>query len=165
MIHSGVAAVEYRLVPAVWGAMLMLASLFWVGWTAKPTTHPIVPITGTAFYAWGSISVVIGTISYFFDAYRSETSILSALTAMAVFRIFCGGIVSLYMLTGIMMIQGKWMFSVFGFIMAALVFWPLFLYVFGTKLRSKSRWQGQSQSPMAMQARETEGGMERHLSA
>ena len=59
MLKSGVVAVEYRLVPGVFGAMLMLASLFWIGFTSKPDMAPIVPITGTAFFVWGSIMIIV----------------------------------------------------------------------------------------------------------
>lgn len=59
MLKSGVVAVEYRLVPAVVGSALMLGSIFWIGFTSAPTMAPIVPITGTAFFVWGSIMVIV----------------------------------------------------------------------------------------------------------
>ena len=73
---------------------------------------------------------------------------------MAVFRIFAGGITSLYFLTSIMRIQGKWTFSIFGFIMVGLIFWPLVLIFLGPYLRSHSRYSkgGDDMSPMTMEA-------------
>ena len=46
--------IEYRLIPAIIGQVFLAVSLFWIGWTAKPTVHFTVPIVGTAFYVWGS---------------------------------------------------------------------------------------------------------------
>ena len=154
MMKSGVVVIEYRLVPGVVGAIFMFFSLFWIGWTSKPTTSVVIPVTGTAFFVWGSIMSIISTISYTFDAYPRPTSILSALTAQATFRLFAAGITSLYFLTGVMKIQGSWTFSIFGFILIPLLFWPILLMVVGPHMRSRSRYsKGDKEgSPMSWMA-------------
>lgn len=52
---------EYRLVPAMFGAILITTSLFWIGWTAVPTTSYNIPIAGTGVYVWGSMMVLVST--------------------------------------------------------------------------------------------------------
>ncbi|KAI9666744.1 MAG: hypothetical protein M1831_001519 [Alyxoria varia] len=138
-MRTGIVHIEYRLIPAILGQVFLVASLFWVGWTAAPEFHFTVPIVGTAFYVWGSAMTLIGTISYVFDAF-TPPGILSALTTIACSRIFCAGIVPLFILDSIMNITGGWTFSIFGFIGVAFLPIPVVLYFFGDKLRRASRF-------------------------
>lgn len=168
-MKSSVAPVEYRLVPAMIGSLLMVAGAFWVGYTASPKFHVTVPVAGTAVYVWGSkmVSVSfcisrlttwlprilttgqISIVSYFFDAYPTDASILSALTTMAVFRLFSAGIVAIYFLESIMHIGGPHSFTIFGSLMIVLCFWPVLLYIFGASLRSRSRYSRGSDGSMS----------------
>lgn len=56
---NGMVGIEYRLLPAMVGGLFMTASLFWVGWTAKPTVSFASPILGTMLYVWGSMCVLV----------------------------------------------------------------------------------------------------------
>jgi MFS transporter, DHA1 family, multidrug resistance protein len=56
---KGQTSIELRLIPAMYGGFLILASLFWVGWTAKPSVHWAVPVVGTGVYVWGNASVLV----------------------------------------------------------------------------------------------------------
>ena len=53
--------IEHRLFPAMFGAALITASLFWVGWTANKSFKPQVPVVGNGFYVWGSAMTVVST--------------------------------------------------------------------------------------------------------
>jgi MFS transporter, DHA1 family, multidrug resistance protein len=64
--------IENRLYPAMIGAPLIMASLFWIANTAKPTVNYVVPIVGVGVYVWGSMSVIIGVVAYLFDAYPAK---------------------------------------------------------------------------------------------
>lgn len=57
--HDGMIPIEYRLFPAMIGGFIMTASLFWIGWTAKPEISFASPIVGTAFYVWGSMLTLV----------------------------------------------------------------------------------------------------------
>ena len=129
--------IEHRLWPAMIGAPLMMAALFWVGNTAKPTTHYVVPIIGTAVYVWGSMSVLIAIVSYLFDAYPPRGT-LAALTAAACFRIAMAGIIPLVVIQGFMNITPKWTLGAFGFVILGLLPIPYLLFFFGRSLREKS---------------------------
>lgn len=56
---EGAVHIEYRLLPAMIGGLFMTASLFWIGWTAKPTISFASPILGTMLYVWGSMCVMV----------------------------------------------------------------------------------------------------------
>ncbi|KAL8972638.1 MAG: hypothetical protein Q9183_000442 [Haloplaca sp. 2 TL-2023] len=116
------APIEHRLFTAMAGSLGMVASLFWIGWTAMPTTHYIVPII----------------VSYIFDAYPAKGT-LSALTLMASMRILFAAWLPLVIIQMIMGIQGSWAFSLFGFIAVAMITVPLILFKFGPTLRARSR--------------------------
>jgi DHA1 family multidrug resistance protein-like MFS transporter len=61
---TGPMPIEKRLVPAMYGSVLMTASLFWVGWTADPKIHYLAPIFGTAVFVWGGLLVLVSSFLY-----------------------------------------------------------------------------------------------------
>ncbi|KAI4216628.1 MAG: hypothetical protein LQ351_001117 [Letrouitia transgressa] len=138
---SAMAPIENRLVPAMVGSLGMVASLFWIGWTAKPEVHSLSPIIGTGLYVWSSMSILTALVSYIFDAYPPRGT-LSALTLMACVRIICAGWLPLVIIQMIMNVTGRWTFSIFGFIAAGLVVVPFILFRFGPSLRARSRHSG-----------------------
>lgn len=120
------------------GALLNIAAVFWVGWTATPAFDYHVPIVGTAVYVCGSAMTLIAFVSYLFDAFPAQGT-LAALTAAACARVVSAGWISLVILISIMNIGGGWTYSIFGFIFVALLPWPFILYFFGENMRRKSR--------------------------
>ncbi|KAL8951265.1 MAG: hypothetical protein Q9222_002744 [Ikaeria aurantiellina] len=136
------APLEHRLVPAIFGSLGMVASLFWIGFTAKPSVNHTVPIVGTGAYVWSSMSILTALVSYIFDAYPPKGT-LSALTLMATTRIIFAAWLPLVIIQMIMGLQGKWAYGTFGFIAAAMVLVPLILFQFGPALRARSRHSAQ----------------------
>ena len=131
--------IESRLYPAMLGVLLMCGSLFWIGNTAKPSVHYVVPIIGTAVYVWGSMSVIIGIVAYLFDAYKPRDT-LAALTAAACFRIAMAGIIPLIVIPSFMRATPKWTLGAFGFVILALSPVPYIMFFFGRRMREKSRY-------------------------
>lgn len=132
-------SIEDRLWPAMVGSLLVIGSLFWIGFTAKPDFHYLVPIFGTAVFVWGNAMILISFISYLFDAYPPAGT-LSALTAAACFRLACAGIVPIFILDMITNLGGAWTYSTFGILAAALSSFPFLLYKFGATLRARSTY-------------------------
>ena len=135
---ANMAPIEYRLFPAIAGSFGMVASLFWIGFTATPNISYASPIIGTGLYVWSSMSILTALISYIFDAYPAKGT-LSALTLMASTRIAFAAWLPLVIIQDIMGIQGKWAYGVFGFIAVAMIPIPLILFRFGPSLRARSR--------------------------
>ena len=133
------APLEYRLLPAFVGSIFILASLFWIAWTASPKFRYASPILGTFLYVCGNMCVLVSAISYLFDAYPPRGT-LSALTAAACFRLACAGVVSMVIIQMILGITGGWTYSTFGFISAAMVPLPWLLFFFGPTLRMRSKY-------------------------
>jgi multidrug resistance protein len=51
--NQGIAEPEFRLPPAIAGAVLVPTGLFWFAWTAYPWIHWIVPVIGSAIFGMG----------------------------------------------------------------------------------------------------------------
>ncbi|KAL9022183.1 MAG: hypothetical protein Q9185_000583 [Variospora sp. 1 TL-2023] len=142
---ANMAPIEHRLVPGMFGALGLVASLFWIGFSAKPTTHFLVPIFGTGVYVWSSMSILTALVSYIFDAYPAKGT-LSALTLMATTRIIFAAWLPLVIIQMIMGLQGQWAYSVFGFLAVPMIAVPIILFVFGPRLRARSRYSAPTMS-------------------
>ncbi|KAF2472910.1 MFS general substrate transporter [Lindgomyces ingoldianus] len=130
-------AIEKRLIPAMYGSVLITSSIFWVGWTAKPSINYLSPIFGTAIFVWGGLHVLISLVTYLFDAYPPAGT-LSALTAAACTRIAVAGIIPLVIIQAFMNLGGNWALSIFGFISIPCIAVPFVLYKWGPALRARS---------------------------
>ncbi|KAF2258697.1 MFS general substrate transporter [Lojkania enalia] len=130
-------AIEKRLIPAMYGGLMITASLFWIGWTADPTIHFLSPIFGTAIFIWGGLSVLISLVTYLFDAYPPAGT-LAALTAAACTRIAVAGIIPLVIVQAFTNLGGNWTLSIFGFISIPCLAVPFALYKWGPVLRARS---------------------------
>ena len=135
--HAAMAPIERRMFPAMVGSLSVVASLFWIGFTAKPDVSYLSPIFGTALYVWGNMSVLVSLVAYLFDAYPPQGT-LSALTAAAVFRLVCAGTVPVGILPFFMSASGAWALGTFGFLSLAMVPVPFVLFVYGARLRARS---------------------------
>jgi DHA1 family multidrug resistance protein-like MFS transporter len=135
--------IELRLIPAMIGAPLLPASLFWIGWTASPTIHWASPVIGTALYVYASLLMGIAYVPYLFDAYPPAGT-LSALTVAASMRILIGGMIPLCILQMFAKLTGAWALSVFGFVGFAFMPIPFILFWFGKRWRKNSRYADKS---------------------
>ena len=131
--------IEYRLIPAMVGSILLIVSFFWVANTAAPNFHHTIPIIATAVYVWGNMSVLVSFVSYLFDAYPPAGT-LSALTAAACFRIACAGVIPLVIIQMIMGLTGKWTYQTFGIIAIVMAGIPVVLFLFGERWRHSSKY-------------------------
>ncbi|KIW81321.1 hypothetical protein Z517_04346 [Fonsecaea pedrosoi CBS 271.37] len=133
--------IEYRLVPAMVGGVLMTGAFFWVGYTTVPSINHFLPIVGTGIYVWGSMMILISYISYLFDAYPA-TGTLSALTVAASLRLLVAAVIPLAIIQMITNLGGDWAYGTFGVISAALYPISIVVFKFGARLRMRSRYGG-----------------------
>ncbi|KAK5164372.1 uncharacterized protein LTR77_010068 [Saxophila tyrrhenica] len=134
------AQVEYRLIPAMLGPLLVTAGLFWIGATVgNPSFPPIVPIAGTGVLVWGVAMVIMSIIPYLFDAFPPAGT-LSALTAAASARLLFAGALPLVILQFFTGVTPKWALFIFGFISIPMWVIPFVLFRYGAILREKSRY-------------------------
>ncbi|KAI9732784.1 MAG: hypothetical protein M1834_003722 [Cirrosporium novae-zelandiae] len=60
---------EFRLPPAIAGAICVPIGLLWFGWTTYASVHWIVPIIGSTFFGAGVLLVFSGVFTFLVDAY------------------------------------------------------------------------------------------------
>ncbi|CAK3860988.1 Polyamine transporter 3 [Lecanosticta acicola] len=130
---------EYvRLPIACLGAPLFAISLFWLGWTAKPEIHWIVPTLSALPFGIGFLLIFMALINYIVDAY--EVFAASAMGAASCSRSIFGVVLPfaarpMYETLGI-----GWACSLFGFVSIAMGIVPFFFIRYGEQIRANSKW-------------------------
>ncbi|KAA8565599.1 hypothetical protein EYC84_009451 [Monilinia fructicola] len=60
---------EYRLPPAILGAVLVPVGLFIFAWTTYPSVHWVAPVIGSGIFGMGTLLVFTGIFTFLVDAY------------------------------------------------------------------------------------------------
>jgi len=136
---DGVVAPEYRLIPAMLGSLGLPIGLFWFAWTARSNISWASPVVAAIPFAWGNLSIFIGSASYLIDAYRA-TNAASAMAANGLVRYVLGGVFPLFTLQMYHKLGIDWATSLLGFIAVALLPIPWVLFKFGKTLRTRSSY-------------------------
>lgn len=76
---------------------------------------------------------------------------------MAVFRLFCAGLIPIFILWDVMNLTGPWAFSTFGFITLVMIPIPFILFFLGPTLRARSKFSRPSASEEKAMAMMMEG--------
>lgn len=58
-LHMGSMDIEFRIIAAIIGAVLIFISLFWIAWTINPSFKPAVPVAGNGIYVMGSALTLV----------------------------------------------------------------------------------------------------------
>lgn len=134
---------EERLLLAMIGSIMLPVSLFWFGWSAHYRVHWMSPVMAEAMFSCGNELVFMSCVMYVMDFYgplygasAQATNSLVRYCLGAAFPLF---IVQMYEALGI-----GWATSLLGFISLGLTTIPWLLYVYGAKLRQKSKFVKQA---------------------
>lgn len=129
---------EYRRMPlACIGGPLCAISLFWLGWSARPTTHWIIPMLAGIPYGMGIEIIFMALTSYLSDGYGTLTA--SALASAAIMRSTLGALLPLLAQPMYTALGVNWASSLLGFLTLALAVVPFLLLSFGGALRRRSK--------------------------
>ncbi|KAF2769356.1 MFS general substrate transporter [Teratosphaeria nubilosa] len=130
---------EYARLPlACLGGPLFVASLFWLGWTARPNIHWIVPTLSTLPFGTGFLLIFMGELNYLVDAY--EIYAASAMGAASEARSLFGVVLPfaakpMYVGLGI-----AWACSLLGFLSLVMACIPFFFIRYGDRIRAGSKF-------------------------
>ncbi|SMR47412.1 unnamed protein product [Zymoseptoria tritici ST99CH_3D1] len=133
---------EYvRLPIACLGAPLFAISLFWLGWTARPSIHWIVPTLSALPFGIGFLLIFMALINYMVDAY--EIYAASAMGIASCTRSIFGVVVPfaarpMYDALGI-----GWGCTLLGCVSLVMGVVPFAFLRYGGVIRSRSRWCGE----------------------
>ncbi|ETS86817.1 hypothetical protein PFICI_00645 [Pestalotiopsis fici W106-1] len=130
---------EYRLAPVLTipSGLALPVGLFIYGWTTEKGVHWIVPMLGVVVFSAGLMGIMMPVQNYLLDAYpRQAASVTAALTVM---RSLLGALLPL---GGLQMYNAMglgWGNSLLAFIALGLVPIPVMFFVFGERIRSRSK--------------------------
>ncbi|KAJ9638582.1 hypothetical protein H2204_004353 [Knufia peltigerae] len=136
--NSGNPEPEFRLPAVAFGALCLPVSLFFFGWTARPSVHWIVPIIGSGFFGVGGLLVYSGIWTFLVEAYPVYAA--SALGANAFTRLAAGAAFPLF---GVQMYESLgvgWASSLLGFLALAAAPFPFLLMKYGKRIRGASKF-------------------------
>ena len=129
---------EYRLPPSIAGSFLVVIGLFWFAWTIQPTISPVVPLTGAGFFGAGIVLVYSGIFTFLVEAFP-----LYAASALAANSFARSSFAAAFPLFGIQMYKTlgfHWASSLLAFLTVAMAPFPYVFFVYGRRLRKKSRF-------------------------
>jgi DHA1 family multidrug resistance protein-like MFS transporter len=137
--NNNIPVPEWRLPISMVGGVLFASGLFWFGWSGySGNLHWIVPVLSGLFTGFGIFSIFLSLLNYIVDAYLMFAA--SAIAANTFMRSIFGGIFPLfatYMFNG-MGIQ--WAATLLGCVALVLVPMPVVFYIFGKRIRAKSKF-------------------------
>ncbi|KAF3765884.1 MFS general substrate transporter [Cryphonectria parasitica EP155] len=136
--NNGIPIPEWRLPSVMAGGLAFAIGLFWFGWSGyRADIHWIVPTASGLLTGFGLMSIFLQALNYLVDAYLMFAA--SAIAGNTAMRSLCGAgfpLFSTYMFEG-MGIQ--WASTLLGCVGVALVPIPVIFYLYGHKLRAKSK--------------------------
>lgn len=137
--NNNIPVPEWRLPISMVGGVLFTGGLFWFGWTGYTgNIHWIVPVLSGLFTGFGIFSIFLSLLNYIVDAYLMFAA--SAIAANTFMRSIFGGIFPLF---ATFMFEGmgiQWASTLLGCVALVLVPMPVVFYVFGKKIRARSKF-------------------------
>lgn len=135
---QGISEPEFRLPPAVCGAIVAPIGVFIFAWTSYPHVHWIAPIIGSAVFGTGILLVYTGIFTYFVDAYPLYAA--SALAANAFVRCLFAAAFPLFGNQMYKKLGYQWASTLLAFLLVIMMPFPYIFFRYGKKIRSKSRF-------------------------
>jgi MFS family permease len=128
---------EYRRLPlACVGGILLVTSLFWLGWTSSSSFHWIVPMMSGLPFGIAFNLILIALFNYLTDSYGIYSA--SALAAASCARSIVGAVLPLAQSTMYTNLGIGWATSVLGFTALAMCPIPFVFIAKGPQIRQRS---------------------------
>ncbi|GFF82660.1 uncharacterized transporter C569.05c [Aspergillus lentulus] len=130
---------EWRLPPAIIGGVAFSGGLFWFGWSGyRSDIHWIVPTLSGLLTGFGLFCIFLQCLNYIVDAYLVFAA--SALAANSVLRSIAGAGFPLFATYMFNALGVNWTGTILGCVAAILMPIPLLFYLYGPKIREKSKF-------------------------
>ncbi|KAI9643791.1 hypothetical protein NHQ30_007141 [Ciborinia camelliae] len=137
--NNGIPIPEWRLPPVIAGGVSFAAGLFWFGWSGyRANIHWIVPTLSGLLTGFGLLAIFLQSLNYLVDAYLMFAA--SAIAANTFLRSLAGAgfpLFAQYMFNGL---KVNWAGTLLGCVALALVPIPVCFYVYGARIRGKSKF-------------------------
>ena len=148
---------EYRRLPlACLGGPLYVISLFWLGWSASPHVHWIVPMLAGVPFGIAFVLIFMALLNYVTDAY--EVYAASAMAATSFCRSIFGAVLPLAAAPMYRSLGVAWASSLLGFLSLAMCIIPFAFIKYGDRIRENSKFCQELKARKAKMAAEKEKG-------
>jgi len=137
-IKHGKAIPEERLPPMIIGAIALPIGLFWFAWTSDPKISWVPQVLATVLIGLGCMVPFWQGISYLIDCYGFYAN--SAIAINTLIRSLAGAFFPLFTHAMYHKLGVAWATSLLGFLCVAFLPVPILFYVYGSKIRAKSKW-------------------------
>lgn len=128
---------EIGLYMAMFGAPAIPISLFWMGWTARPSISFWSPIVSSVVLGYGTVCVFISSYQYVADVFEHHAA--SALAGLQMLRLVCAGVMAVVSEEMYKTLGVAWTLTVLGGIATVFLPVPYILYRWGPVVRRWSR--------------------------
>ncbi|KAL4873801.1 hypothetical protein BDV12DRAFT_182145 [Aspergillus spectabilis] len=136
--NKGEMVPEWLLLTAIPGSAAFSAGLFWLGWTGyRRELHWILPTLSGLLTGFGLITMFLPSIQYVVQIRRERAA--SAIAAHTFLRSLAGSAFPLFASYMFDALGVEWALTLLGCVSACLVPMPVILYVYGARIRAKSR--------------------------
>lgn len=115
-----------------------MVALFWLGWSASPDIHWIVPMLAGIPFGMGFFLIFVALINYLIDAYHEYAA--SAMAAASCCRSILGAVLPLAAVPMFRQLGIAWGCGLLGFLSLLMSLIPFVFIRYGDKIRSRSRY-------------------------
>ncbi|KAH8817258.1 major facilitator superfamily domain-containing protein [Xylogone sp. PMI_703] len=136
--EQGRVAPEERLVPMMFGSVLLPIGLFWFGWTSSAHISWVPQVLSGIFIGCGLFLIFIPGLSYQVDVYLWFAN--SALSANTFVRSMLGGAFPLFATAMYHQLGVDWASSLLGFLSIAMMPAPFLFFIYGARIRAMSKF-------------------------
>ncbi|KAL3491403.1 major facilitator superfamily domain-containing protein [Aspergillus germanicus] len=130
---------EWRLPPAIIGGAAFAGGLFWFGWGGyQSSVHWIVPTVSGLLTGFGLLCIFLQCLNYIIDTYLVFAA--SALAANSILRSLAGAGFPLFAPYMFKALGVNWAGTLLGCVAVVLMPIPLLFYLYGSRIRQKSKF-------------------------
>jgi len=120
------------------GAVAIPLSLFWMGWTSYSWISIWSPLGASVLFGYGVLTIFISCYQYIIDSY--EIYAASALASVTLIRYVAAGGMTVVGIPFYQNMGVHWTLTILGGISCLMVPVPYVFYIYGPKIRAKSRY-------------------------
>ncbi|KAH7361302.1 major facilitator superfamily domain-containing protein [Pyrenochaeta sp. MPI-SDFR-AT-0127] len=137
-VKHGRAIPEERLPPMIVGAIALPIGLFWFAWTSDPHITWVPQVLSTALIGLGCMVPFWQGMSYLIDCYGFYSN--SAIAVNTFIRSIAGAFFPLFTHAMYHNLGVAWATSLLAFLCVLFLPVPILFYIYGAKIRAKSKW-------------------------
>jgi hypothetical protein len=129
---------EARLPPMMAGSVFFASSLFIMGWTSDREIPWIATCIGAACMGFGFFTIFQAGLNYLIDTFPTVSA--SAIGANTFLRSAFAAAFPLFARVMYTRLGIPWASSILGFVSVAMIPIPYLFYIFGRRIRARSKW-------------------------